>query len=115
MFKKKVLPEPDPILTKEELISEDGNFNLNIHHYTDQPTQYIIIPQHPFISGIAAATTLHKAMIKSRQELSEAVELLQTRIRQLDKMIEEETAKTEKPADTPIAAGSPENNTSPAI
>ena len=45
------------------------------------------MPQLPFISGIEAATTLLKAMIKSRQELSEAVELLQTRIRQLDKMI----------------------------
>jgi len=110
MFKE-TYPAPEPT---KYLVSDDGNFELQITHDVEaNKTTFIITPKHiRILPGIGVGKTLISALQKSRQELLEAVSILQTRIQQLDKMIEEET---EKPANTPNAAGSSENNTSPAI
>ena len=110
MFKE-TLPAPEPT---KYLVSEDDNFELKITHDDKaNKTFFIITPKHiKIVPGIGVGKTLISALQNSRQELLEAVSVLRDRIRQLDKMIEEET---EKPADTPNAAGSPENNTSSAI
>lgn len=128
MFKESY-PTPEPT---KYLVSEDDNFELKITHDVEaDKTFFIITPKHiRILPGIGVGKTLISALQNSRQEMLEALSTLQSRIRQLDQMIEEEMSKmseslemaekstesteNEKPADTPNAAGS-SNNTSPSI
>ena len=96
-----------------------------------------VIPEIPYISGIASNSSLLLALIVSKKKMLEGIGILTIRINQLNKMIEEEKQKSvksdssdplataepageagspenEKPADTPNAAGS-SDNTSPSI
>ena len=99
-----------------------------------------VIPELPYISGIASNLSLLLALIDSKKKMLEGIGILTIRINQLNKMIEEEKQKSvksdlsdlsdplataepageagsvspenEKPADTPNAAGSSDNTSS---
>ncbi len=117
---------------EKRYITPDKNFIIE-----EYGMMITVTPSLPYMSGIATKPDLLSAMISSRDTMLQNIGILTVRINQLSKMIQEEEQKTfrgtpdpsdksdssdksvspenEKPADTPNAAGSPENNTSPAI
>jgi len=85
--------EPDKTV-REEFLSEDENFKLCVDNSASRYGRYSISTQRiDLIPGFGCGATVVAAMENAKESLVQQIAVMQERVAQLDKMIEEENSK----------------------